>query len=221
MNRITTLTSALVLSSALVWACSEATDGLPADAPSPEAAADSGVVDPTVEPAEDAAKAGPERDAADQVTITSDSGLLINEISGGDEWIELVNAGTSALDVSGYRVADLAKAGGAKLEEAVTLANGTILSPKAYLLVRGGGLDAGKGCPDGGQSYCVIAEFGISNKNGDTIFVLDDKGATVGQVPYPPAAAGAGESWSRLPSGDPSGAFAKAKETPGAANVAP
>jgi hypothetical protein len=133
----------------------------------------------------------------------------------------LVASGTTPADLSGFRVADEDKAGGPKLAEAATLPPGTVLSPHSYLLVQGGGLDGGgKPCPDGGFSYCVNAAFGISNKNGETLYLIDKAGAVVGTATYPPLAAAAGESWSRLPSGDPSGAFGKGTPTPGGPNVA-
>ncbi len=87
--------------------------------------------------------------------------------------------------------------------------------------MKGGGLDGGgKPCPDGGQSYCFNAEFGISNKNGETIYLLDDKGSVVGTAVYPPSAVPSSDSWGRIPNGDPTGTFVATTPTPGAANQA-
>lgn len=196
-------------------ACSEATDGVVP--PGSPGAGEGGAVDD--------AGAAPTDGGGNADTnpplITGDSSVLINEIAASEEWIELVSSGTSAVDVSGFRVADTDKNGGPKLDEAVTLPPGTILSPKAYLIVQGGGLDGGgKPCPDGGQSYCFNAEFGISNKNGETLYLIDGANAVVGTAVYPPQAAASGETWARLPSGDPSGVFGKALPTPGAVNQA-
>ncbi|MBS2017828.1 MAG: lamin tail domain-containing protein [Deltaproteobacteria bacterium] len=205
----------LLTLSAAAYACSESTDGVVPDGGVASGDAGSGDA-PTDSTSGD--KDGPSfiPDAD-----TSDSQVLINELDPGDEWIELVNSGSAASDISGFSVADRDKdTGNPKLTEAVTFPSGTILSPRSYLLVRGGGLDGGKACPDGGQSYCFNAEFGVSRKNGETIYLLDPSKKTVGTVVYPPDGGGDG-TWGRLPSGDPSGTFQPTRSTPGAANVAP
>lgn len=147
--------------------------------------------------------------------------LLINEISGGDEWIELVNSSAATFDASGFVLADRDKeTGEPKLSEAVTFPSGTALEPGAYLLVRGGGLgDAAKACPGPDAGVCFHAEFGISNKNGESLFLLDPGATVVGKVVYPPNASQGSFSYSRVPNADPNAAFATVKETPGAANV--
>jgi hypothetical protein len=151
----------------------------------------------------------------------SASATLINELSPGDEWIELVNAGASPEDLAGFRLADRDKSTGEpKLAEAVTFPSGTTLAPGAYLLVRGGGVgDAGRPCPDGGQSACFNAAFGISRKDGETIFLLQPDGGVSGKVVLPPSSVDAGASWARLPSGVADAGFVPAQPTPGAVNV--
>jgi hypothetical protein len=155
--------------------------------------------------------------------IISVGPLLLNEVSASAEWVELVSAAVQDLDVSGYKVADESKDGGPKLGEAVTFPAGTVLPSKAYIVVKGGGLDGGgKPCPDGGQKYCFNAQFGISNKNGDVIYLLDPTNQVVGTVTYPAkvASGDAGESWGRIPSGEPTGVFKLNVATPGAVNIA-
>jgi Lamin Tail Domain len=173
---------------------------------------------------------------------TSASPVVINEISPGDEWVELFNAGSDAVDLEGYRVADRDKATGApKLGESVRFPKGTVLASKAYLLVRGGGAggdllgsidagtDAGNGdagdagaqpkpCPPGGQSYCFHAAFGISNKAGETIYMLAPDQSIKGSVVYPPLGVAMGQSYARIPNGVADAPFKPASETPGAAN---
>lgn len=206
---ITAITAFLASAALAVISCAESTDGATPPTPGPTTADGA----PAVQPAPGDAAARP-----DTATVTA-SDAILNEISASGEWIEVVSTGTSAVDISGFRVADMAKDGGPKLSESVLFPAGTVLSPKAYLLVQGGGLDGGgKPCPDGGQSYCFNAEFGISNKNGDEIYLLDVAGTVVGKAAYPPAAVDAGESWGRLPSGDPAGTFQKTLATPGATN---
>lgn len=207
----------LLMLSASAYACSESTDGIIPDgglAAGDDDGGGGGGGETSNTPGKDGGTPLPDGDIAKSV-------VLINEVSGGDEWIELVNSGAAPADIAGYAVADRDKdTGGPKLSEAVTFPSGTVLSPRAYLVVRGGGLDGGKPCPDGGQAHCFNAEFGISNKNGETIFLLDDKKAIVGTVVYPADGGGGGGSWGRLPSGDPAGTFQPTKETPGASNVA-
>lgn len=205
-------------------ACSEATDGAsaPGFAASPTDAS-------TVAPGADGGSGRGTNDGSvgrDSASPSEGgpaptSALLVNEISASAEWVELVNAGAAALDVSGYKVADRAKDGTPKLAEAAVLPPGTVLSPKAYLIVQGGGLDGGVGkpCPSGGQSYCVNAAFGVSNKNGETLFVLDTGDQVLESAEYPPDAAASGSSWGRVPNADPAAAFQVTKPTPGAANA--
>lgn len=197
------------------FSCSESTDGVVPDAESTAPPlADGSAADGGGSPTDGATK-------TDAPMVTA-SPALLNEISPSDEWIEIVGTGTTAIDVSGFRVADSEKdGGGPKLSDSVKFPSGTILSPKAYLIVKGGGLDGGgKPCPDGGQSYCFNAQFGISNKSGETIYLLDENDAVVGNVIYPPSGVPSSDSWGRIPSGDPKGTFVGNVPTPGAANQA-
>ena len=213
MRRVIVLFASLALPSALAFACSESTDGaVPVAVPGAGGGGASETSTPTIDG---------ETPRGDGAVVTASS-VLLNEISADQEWIELVASGTTAVDVSGFKVADSEKdGGGPKLDEAAKLPPGTILSPKAYLIVQAGGLDGGgRACPDGGQSYCVNARFGVSNKNGETVYLVDSSGAVVGSAIYPPKAAAAGETWGRLPNADPAGQFAITTPTPGAPNLA-
>ena len=210
------LVTASIASAAFAsFSCSESTDGVVPDAASTTPpGADGSIADGGGSPTDGATK-------PDAPNVTA-SPALLNELSPSDEWIEIVGTGSSAIDLSGFRVADSEKdGGGPKLSDSVKFPSGTILSPKAYLIVKGGGLDGGgKPCPDGGQSYCFNAELGISNKSGETLYLLDEKDAVVGTVVYPPSAVTSADSWGRIPSGDPKGAFVATVPTPGAANQA-
>ena len=151
----------------------------------------------------------------------STSVVLINEISGGDEWIELVNSSGTPFDLGNHVLADRDKTTGEpKLDEAVVFPEGTQLAAHAYLLVRGGGIDShAKPCPGPDAGQCFHAEFGISNKNGETLFLIDPAHAVIGKVVYPANASQGAFSYSRLPDADPAATFATVKETPGAANA--
>jgi Lamin Tail Domain len=188
------------------------------------------------------ADATPDAKPFDAGTNVVASPIVINEISPGDEWVELVNSSSVAVDLEGYRVADRDKTSGdPKLSESVRFPKGTVLAPNAYLLVRGGGAggdplgnadagkpdagdagDAGKAaakpCPPGGQSYCFNAAFGISNKAGETIYLLAPDQSLKGSVVYPPLAVATGQSYSRIPSGVATAPFKANVETPGAVN---
>ncbi|MBX3227261.1 MAG: lamin tail domain-containing protein [Labilithrix sp.] len=207
--RRTFLASVLLAAIAGVYACSEATDGLvgydvvivPAEAGATEPAGD--------EPAAPAK-------TFDAQTVTTGV-VVLNELSADDDWIELVNSGDAEVDLDGWQVADRDKdTGEPKLSEAVTFPPGTKLAPGAYALVNAG--DNPDPCP--GPGLCFHAKFGISNKDGETIFLVRADGGVAGALVYPPDAAnGAGLTWGRTPSGDPAGTFAITPATPGAANT--
>ena len=111
------------------------------------------------------------------------SAVIIIEISADGEWVELVNTGEGAVDISGFSLADRVKDGtDPKIGEAAKFPKGTILSPRSYVVVQGGGVETGKTCPPGEQSYCVLAAWGISNKSGETLFFLAPDDTIVQQV---------------------------------------
>ncbi len=207
---------------ALAYACSTADIAPTADAGAADTAALDAARDAVVPPdaTRDAAlpDTAPGFDAGGNVSA---SNVLINEISGGDEWVELVNSGPGPEDIGGLRLADRDKVTGEpKLVDAITFPPATTLAKGAYVVVRGGGTgDAGKPCPDGGQSHCFNAEFGISTKNGETLFLLAPDGGTLGQVVFPPDGSTPEMSYSRIPSGVPDAAFRLAPNSPGAPNV--
>lgn len=208
--------SMAVLSAAFIYACSEAEEGAPdaATPPSAEAGADGGGVDDS--PDDPGHPTVPEGDASLGKGV-----VIFNEVSPSGEWIELVNAGSGAIDISGFAVADREKDGGMpKVDEAARLPQGLVLSPKSYVLVQAGGLDSGVDCPAGGQSYCVHGEFGVSNKDGETLFFLDATNHIVETLEYPPSGVAKPDTYGRIPSGDPKGTFVTTTATPGAVNEA-
>jgi hypothetical protein len=149
-------------------------------------------------------------------------GVTINELSGaGADFIELFNAGSDTVDLSGVKIADQDTPGMPKLTSAVTLPAGTSLPPGAYLFILGGQA-SDPGAPQTmcapGPAPCFFATYKLSNKNGDEVFLLDKNDAVLESVTYPGNLA-TGETWSRLPNG--TGAFAAGAATPGAANHAP
>ncbi len=213
MARSHTVVTLFALSAlALPAACSEAGDGRTTPlVPLNDAAA--AVVD--------AGAAPKDARAAVDVTVVdaAASAVVVNEVSGkGAEWVELLNTGAAAIDLSGYAVADLDKdTSGPKTAEAAKLPAGTILSPNAYLVVVSLAKDAAAPeCPDAGQSYCFGASWGISNKDGDALFLVSPDGAVVSKADYPANVVGAGQTWGRLPNG--TGELKLNAPTPGARN---
>lgn len=149
---------------------------------------------------------------------------MINEIWGagnnvGNDYVELFNPGAAAKDVSGYAVTDTETTdGGPKPREGVIFPAGTILPAGGYLLVVADRRDAGVSTDClGGPSPCFEARFGISQANGETIFVLDQTGAISTSQYYGPDAGPAGQSYARIPNG--TGGFQPATSTPGAMNT--
>jgi hypothetical protein len=156
--------------------------------------------------------------------------LAINEIRAtGDDWIELMNTGTTSLDVSGLRVADYDDAAmGPKVAEAVAIPAGTIIPAGGYFVVVAdvaaprAGLQTG--CLAGVVPACVEAPYGLSGSRGDRVFVLAAASDTVlleAEYPGPgaPTTVPDGSTWARLPNG--SGAFSVGAPTPAAENAAP
>ena len=222
-SRTSRLVVALAVVSSVLAACAEASDGTSSTPASVLDASTPSSTDASTSTPEAESTSKPPKDASvplDAGSNVSSGSVLINEVSGSGEWIELVSIGAQATDLSGYKIADRDQdTGEPKLEDAFTFPVGTILSPRVYVIVQGGGGDAGKPCPDGGQSYCFSARFGISNKNGETLFLLAPDDKVVGKVVYPKDGSSGDKSYSRLPSGDPSASFEAVTQTPGAANV--
>jgi hypothetical protein len=202
----------------LAFACTEAVqpgpDGGGADAsPDTTTPNDSGTGSDTTPPPPDASGCGYAEDA-------SALAVVVNEIRAkGAEFVELYNPTSNAIDLSGVKVADtIADSGCPKISEALVFPNGTSLPSGQYVVVRTSSGDAGgpfADCIDAGIP-CWQATWGISNSQGESVFILTggDVIATTGY--YPPLAVDSGLSWGRLPNG--TGSFAANTPTPGGPN---
>lgn len=167
--------------------------------------------------AQDAAP--PSRDASVTPPDGSAGGsAVINEVCPSPDYVELTNAGTAPVDLSGWILADSENGPGspAKLTEALTFPAGTVLSPGAYLYVQADLPDAASSCLDGGARYCFAASFGISGSKGEEIYLLRPDRSVADQTGFAANAIGSAKSWSRLPDGV--GAFALGEQTPAAPN---
>jgi Lamin Tail Domain len=150
--------------------------------------------------------------------------VAINEISATEDWVELYNRGDAAIDIGGMLLADSDGAGAPKLDEAISFPVGTTVAPGASLFIlakQDGVVKPGEQEPQTvcapGTSPCFYAPFGLSDGDGDEIFLLDGDRLQSNGI-YPPAAAAEGESWCRLPDG--TGDFDVCTPTPGAPNEA-
>lgn len=124
--------------------------------------------------------------------------VAINEIeSNGDatDWVEVINTGSTPIDLSGWTVVDNDPVGHAA--ETTPLAAGTVLAPGGYLVF------------DQPEDFV----FGLGN--GDTVTIRDANGTAVDQHVYPAHAEGV---WARCADG--SGEFIDAPAaTKGARNA--
>ncbi|WP_309127728.1 lamin tail domain-containing protein [Microbacterium sp.] len=124
--------------------------------------------------------------------------VSINEIeSNGDDtdWVEVINTGTAAVDMSGWSVMDGDPVGHAG--ETIPLAPGTILEPGALFV------------------FDQPGDFVFGLGGGDTVTLRDADGATVDEYVY---ASHAGGVWARCPDG--TGEFVDlAESTKGARNA--
>ena len=165
----------------------------------------------------------------------SSADIRVNEFMTGstgaasNEFVELVNAGPAAADVSGFKVAYRASAGSADITLA-TIPSGTSIPGGGFYLLAGAGY-LGSHTPDQTFTTSLAA-------NGGGIAVRDSGGVILDSVGYgdatnafveghaataPPATAAPGSSSIRLPDGhdtnDNSADFSvSATPTPGAAN---
>lgn len=94
-------------------------------------------------------------------TGTPESDIIINEINynnaGTDtEWVELLNIGTSLMDISGWTMVDVTG-------PSFVFPAATMMAPGAYLVV----------CAD---THAVTARYGITNVIGNFTFTLNNSG---------------------------------------------
>lgn len=106
--------------------------------------------------------------------VSSNKRSLVDEVLGTPDWIELYNAGTSEIDLSGYGVSDNMR----KLHKFV-FPDGTILEAGEHLVLYATTLDEGV---NAGSALCT--NFGLS-KSGDYLFVTDAFYGIVAQIEVP------------------------------------
>jgi hypothetical protein len=142
------------------------------------------------------------------------SAIDVNEFSTGvngaatNEFVELVNAGSSTSDMSGYKVV-YRSASGTSDTTLATLPAGALLAPGAFYLLGGSGY-AGGAEPDQSFGAAIAAtggSIGIRDADGTLLDAVGYGTAANGlgegsPAPAPPATAGPGSSAIRLPDGN-------------------
>ena len=146
--------------------------------------------------------------------------MVFNEIrSTGEEFIELFNTGSSAVSLSGFRMTD-GTGSSPRLDRALTFDDTAVVQPGEYLVILTKQDLAEPGrqtfCP-GSVESCFHSSWGISEMNGDKIFLIDTEGAIVLTVSYRAGSASMSQSWGRIPNG--TGSWEPNDATPGMTNV--
>lgn len=146
-------------------------------------------------------------------------GLVFNEVrSTGEEFLEFFNKGSSAVNLSGFRLTD-GTGSSPRLDRALTFDDTAIVQPGEYLVVLTKQDLAAPGrqtlCP-GTVESCFHSSWGISEMSGDKIFLIDTEGAIVLTMSYRAGSASMSQSWGRIPNG--TGSWEPNDGTPGMEN---
>ena len=191
-------------------------DAGPPDAGPPDAGMDAGPLD-----------AGADGGTADAATDGGALSIVVNELQPqGDDFAEILNAGSSPLSLDGLFVADMDGIGNPPADpthRTAVPAGIEIAAGERFVIA----MNLGSATMPGlitdpllcrGASRCIQTSYGMSAGNGDSFAVLDAAGEVIARGDYPGSIAmlGAGESWCRLPDG--SGDFARCTATPEAIN---
>jgi hypothetical protein len=147
--------------------------------------------------------------------------LVINEINGDSpDYVELLNLGAAALDLSGWSVADdTVDTSGNEVpdrSQMYTFPPNTLVGAGERVLI----VAIPESTPSPGQTTlcsgypapCYQAVFGISNTDGDRIYVLNERGDIVVVESYP-----GNDAYRRFPDGV--GTFSSGSATPNSANT--
>ena len=161
-----------------------------------------------------AANAAPAVPEPSQPEPSAEPVLVLNEInSSPDDWVELMNTGTEALDISGFELRDNSDDHRWRFPEGSTIAAGALLVVDA----KSGGLiydDQAKIFEEG------TFEAAIGIGSGDSIRLYDKDGNLLDEYSWTEHASYDGDaakaSYGRYPDG--AGAFRLTKETKGTAN---
>lgn len=119
----------------------------------------------------------------------SPNGLMISEFrfrgpaGGNDEFLELVNTSTSAVDISGYRLQGCASSGGNPSDRA-TVPSGAVLKSGQHYLFTNNGSSGYSGSVAGDQTYSTgFTDLQSGNSSG--VRIVDASGGVIDGVGSP------------------------------------
>lgn len=157
--------------------------------------------------------------------------IVFNEVLavGSNEWIEVVNPGTQAIDVSNYAIAGSKKdSTEPKTGSAMRFPAGSVIDPGGRILIMtskaeedGVGPYTKEGCLPDGPDTCYWASFGVSATAGETLHFLAPDDSLIISTAIPmgvSAEAGASMSASQCRLPDLTGEFVPCALTPGQPN---
>ena len=104
-----------------------------------------------------------------------------------DEFLEIVNTGSSALDVGDYTITDLSG-------NVFTFPVGTMIASQGAVLIFGGG--APTSVINGANTYIDLPSL---NNGGDTIILADSTGAEIDRVEWTSNGVASNQSYNRSP----------------------
>lgn len=145
-----------------------------------------------------------------KLEVISNPKVAVNEVvhktagKGGGDWVELYNPGSSAVDIGGWKIKD------SNDLHVFVIPEGTILGPKAFLLVYGK--------TDVTPPPPLMMSFALGDD--DEVRLFQDDGLLVDRADWAKGVAPAGKSFGRYPDG--TGPYYElTPPTPGAPNAAP
>ncbi|MBA2511601.1 MAG: lamin tail domain-containing protein [Rubrobacteraceae bacterium] len=104
--------------------------------------------------------------------LASPNGVVISELrargpaGGNDEFVELLNASTNDVDISGYKLQGCAASSGSPSDRA-TVPAGTVLNPWEHFLFTNSGSGGYSGAVTGDRTYATgFTDFQVSNASG-------------------------------------------------------
>jgi hypothetical protein len=157
------------------------------------------------------------------IVVTDDctGAIVINEVDGsGDDFIEIYNRSSEAVNVSNYVVSD-DNAGAPDVADGVVIPVGAVIEPHRYLYVWANLESPQPGlrevdCIPGAPPPCLHSAWGIS-AGGERVYLLNDVLEVVCNFEYPGSVFG-GEAFGRVEDGETT--LCPTAPTPGETNTA-
>lgn len=147
--------------------------------------------------------------------------VMINEVDGsGDDFIEIYNAGPTAVDISGYVITD-DSGGSPDVADGIIVPDGVTLESRAFLYLWANLRSPRSGirttdCIPGAPPPCMHSSWGVAAA-GEPVYLLDDRLRVICSFEYPSSVFG-GEAFGRVPDGETT--LCPTNPTPGETNQA-